>query len=370
MRTFRSRIGGVLIAASCVAAAARQSEAAGYRQTNLVSDVPGAAAVTDPNLVNPWGLAVAQPTFLWAADNTSGVSTLYDGTGHPAAPFGPDPLVVIIPPAAGGSIAAPTGVVFNGTGDFPVVKGSPSTTSFFLFATEDGTISGWNFDVDLTHAVLEVDNSAAGAVYKGLALAANARGNFLYATDFHRGAIDVFDASFAPATLAGSFADPDLPPGFAPFGIQAVGAQLIVTYAKQDRRRVDPVRHRGLGIVDVFDTEGRFLRRLATNGTLDAPWGVALAPAEFGELGGDLLIGNFGDGRISAFDPDQGAFHGLLSDARRRPLRIPGLWGLAFGSGTAIGGAADTLFFAAGPADEHHGLFGSVTVADVKRHGM
>ena len=345
---------------------ARRADAAGYRQTNLVSDVPGRAPVTDPNLVNPWGVSVAQPTFLWVADNASGVSTLYDGTGTPAAPFGPDPLVVIIPPAAGGTIAAPTGIVFNGTGGFPAVPGSPSTTSFFIFATEDGTISGWNPAADVTHALLRVDNSSAGTIYKGLALASNASGNFLYATDFHGGKIDVFDSSFAPATLAGSFTDPNLPAGFAPFGIQAIGSQLYVTYAKQDRAREDDVKGRGLGFVDVFDTDGNLVKRLASNGTLNAPWGIVLAPADFGDLSNDVLIGNFGDGRISAFDPATNEFKGLLKDAKGKAIKIPGLWGLSFGSGTPIGGPANSLFFAAGMANEHHGLFGTLTVAEGK----
>ena len=349
---------------SCLAlAGVGRAEAAGYQQRNLVSDVPGRAPVTDPNLVNPWGVSVAVPTFLWVADNASGVSTLYDGTGKPAAPFGPDPLVVIIPPAAGGTIAAPTGIVFNGTGQFPAVSGDASTSSFFIFATEDGTISGWNPGADVTHALLEVDNSSAGTIYKGLALAANASGNFLYATDFHGGKIDVFDSSFAPATLAGSFTDPNIPAGFAPFGIQAIGSQLYVTYAKQDHAGEDDVKGRGLGFVDVFDTNGNLVKRLASNGTLNAPWGIALAPADFGDLSNDVLIGNFGDGRISAFDPVTNEFRGLLSDAKGKPIKIPGLWGLTFGSGGAFGGPANSLFFAAGFAGEHHGLFGTLTVA-------
>jgi uncharacterized protein (TIGR03118 family) len=368
MRHPRSWSRRAALACTCVAAlGAGRAEAQGYHQTNLVSDIPGVAAVTDPNLVNPWGLAVGPQTFLWAADNESGVSTLYDGAGH-AAPPGPAPLVVTIPPPAGGTIAAPTGIVFNGTGQFLAVPGNAATSSLFIFATEDGTISAWGLgNPDLTQAILEVDGSTTGASFTGLALASNANGSFLYAANFGQRKIDVFDSSFAPATLGGTFTDPDLPPGFAPFGIQAIGSSLYVTYAMQDRGG-DEVTRRGLGVVDVFDTNGNFMRRLATNGTLDAPWGVALAPADFGELANDVLVGNFGDGRISAFD-SSGAFRGLLSDVKGKAIEIPGLWGLTFGNGNDMGGPANALFFAAGVAEEHHGLFGSLTVDDGQGRG-
>jgi uncharacterized protein (TIGR03118 family) len=268
------------------------------------------------------------------------------------------------PPAAGGTIAAPTGTVFDGTGEFPVSNGTASGSSFFIFATEDGTISGWNPNVDVTHAILAVDNSASGAIYKALALASNTTGNFLYATNFHAGSIDVFDSDFAPASLAANFSDPNLPAGFAPFGIQAIGSQLYVTYSKQDKDQKDDVKGPGLGYVDVFDTDGNLVRRFASQGTLNAPWGIALAPADFGEFSNDVLVGNFGDGHISAFDRGSRDFRGLLHETHGSAIKIKGLWGLAFGSGGAFGGSTNSLFFTAGIADEHHGLFGTLTVAD------
>jgi uncharacterized protein (TIGR03118 family) len=356
-----------LLLAFCGFATVARAE--GYRQTNLVSDIPGLAPVTDPNLVNPWGLAVAQPTFLWVADNATGVSTLYDGSGNPGGFPGQPPLVVIIPPTAGGTIAAPTGTVFNGTGEFLVSNGIASGSSFFIFASEDGGISGWNPTVDPTHAILAVDNSGSGAIYKGLALASSGTANFLYATNFHAGKIDVFDSTFAPpapGTLTGDFTDPNLPAGFAPFGIQAIGSQLYVTYAKQDKDQEDDVKGPGLGFVDVFNTDGTFVRRFASQGTLNAPWGIALAPADFGEFSNDVLIGNFGDGRISAFDPApvNGGFRGLLRTTNGSAIKIKGLWALVFGSGGPVGGPTNSLFFTAGIAGEHHGLFGTLTVAE------
>src|SRR5207249_1447192 len=214
------------------------------------------------------------------------------------------------------------------------------------------------------HAILAVDNSSWEAIYKGLALASNSSGNFLYATNFHAGTIDVFDSNFAPATLAGDFTDPNLPAGFAPFGIQAIGWQLYVTYAKQDKDQEDDVKGPGLGYVDVFDTDGNLVRRFASKGTLNAPWGIALAPGDFGEFSNDVLVGNFGDGRISAFDPASGEFRGLLRETNGSAIKIKGLWGLAFGTGTPMGGPTNSLFFAAGIAGEHHGLFGTLTVAE------
>jgi uncharacterized protein (TIGR03118 family) len=357
----------LLLALCGFAGVARGAE--GYRQTNLVSDIPGLAPVTDPNLVNPWGLAVGVlfgtiPTFLWVADNATGVSTLYDGSGNPAPPPPQTPLVVIIPPAGNGTIAAPTGIVLNGTGQFLVSEGGLSGSAFFIFASEDGGISGWNPTVNPTRAILAVDNSGSGAIYKGLALASSGGANFLYATNFHAGTVDMFDSSFAPA---GSFTDPnpDLA-GFAPFGIQAIGSQLYVTYAKQDKAKEDDVKGPGLGFVDVFNTDGTFAKRLVSNGTLNAPWGLALAPADFGDFSNDLLVGNFGDGRISAFDPTSGEFQGLLRETNGSAIKIKGLWALVFGSGdpSGNGGPANSLFFTAGIAGEHHGLFGTLTVAE------
>jgi uncharacterized protein (TIGR03118 family) len=331
-------------------------------QTNLVSDVQGRAAVTDPNLVNAWGIAASPTGPFWISDNGQGVSTLYDGAGQPF-PIG-QPLVMTVSPPAGSpaeTTAAPTGTVFNGTADFVVTDGTHSGPSLFLFATEDGTLSGWNSGVNLAAAILTVDNSASAAVYKGLALGGNAGGNALYATNFSAGRIDVFDHAFAPAILSGSFADPSIPAGFAPFGIANLGGSLYVTYAKQDDQQHDDVRGPGNGFVNVFDTNGNLMRRFASQGTLNSPWGVVLTPAGFGSLGNTILVGNFGDGEISAFDPINARFLGQLNDGRN-PLKIDGLWGLNFGNG-ASAGDANTLFFTAGPNEEKHGLFGALRPA-------
>jgi uncharacterized protein (TIGR03118 family) len=338
--------------------AAAQATPAFVHQTNLVSDIPGLAATTDPNLVNPWGIASSPTSPFWIADNGTGVSTLYNGAGQPI------PLVVTIPPPAGsppGATAAPTGTVFNPTSDFVVLQGMASGPSRFLFATEDGTISGWNPTVDLTHAILAVDNSASGAIYKGLALGNNGTGNFLYAANFHASTVDVFDHNFVETALPGSFSDPLLPPGFAPFGIANLGGDLYVTYAKQDADQEDDVAGPGNGFVDVFDTNGNLIRRLISGRPLNSPWGLAIAPSTWGRFAGDLLVGNFGDGRINAFDPTTGEGEGGLRTDGHAPLTIPGLWGLRFGNG-GNGGDASTLFFTAGPNDEADGLFGSLTV--------
>ena len=298
------------------------------QQRNLVSNVPGRAEHTDPNLVNAWGISSSATSPFWVADNGTGVSTLYNGSGNAV------PLVVTI---AGG---APTGTVFNPTNDFVVSSGGKSGRSFFIFDGETGIISGWNPNVDSTHSVVAVDNSASGAVYKGLAIGSNASGNFLYAANFHAGTVDVFDGSFHPA---GSFTDPSVPAGFAPFGIQNIGGNLYVTYAKQDAAR-----------------HGNLIRRVASGVPLNSPWGLAIAPSTWGRLAGDLLVGNFGDGAINVFDPVTGDWRGGLKTETGEPLRIDGLWGLRYGNGGS-GGDPNTLFFTAGPDDEANGLFGSLT---------
>jgi uncharacterized protein (TIGR03118 family) len=337
-----------------------QTPRPGFLQTNLVADVAGGAANTDPNLLNPWGVAFAPTGPFWVSDNHSGVSTLYNGSGVPFPT--PTPLVVTIPPPPGSSDpAAPTGIVFNGTADFVVTEDTKSGPSLFIFSTEDGTLSGWSQGVDVANAILTVDNSGNDAIYKGLALASNASGNFLFATDFHNGRVDVFDKNFAPAALAGSFADPNIPAGFAPFGIHNVGGSLYVTYAKQDEDKEDDERGPGNGYVDVFDTNGNLTKRFASQGPLNSPWGVALAPASFGQFGNSLLVGNFGDGRITAFNASSGAVLGQLTDTHGTPIAIDGLWALVFGNGT-VAGSTNTLFFTAGPGEEEHGLFGSLDV--------
>jgi uncharacterized protein (TIGR03118 family) len=325
-----------------------------FFQTNLTSDIPGLANNTDPNLVNPWGIAFSSTSPFWIADNHSGLSTVYNAAGQPFPTN--NPLVVTIPPPPGGAPpASPTGIVFNGSSGFEL-GGKPAA---FIFATEDGTISAWNGS---SSAVLQVDNSSS-AVYKGLAIGSNSSGNFLYAANFKGGTVDVFDSKFKPVALAGSFKDPSLPAGYAPFNIQNVGSILYVTYAKQNAEGHDDVAGPGNGFVDVFDTNGNMVRRLISNGPLNSPWGVAVAPAAFGSLGGNLLVGNFGDGTINAFDPTTGQFIGEMQNAAGNPISIEGLWSLKFGNG-GLAGDPNTLFFTAGISGggtvEDHGLFGDL----------
>ncbi len=323
-----------------------------YLQTNLVSDLPGVAKFTDPNLSNPWGIAASSTSPFWIADNATGVSTLYNGAGVAQS------LVVTIPPPAGGtSPSAPTGLVFNGTSSFVVSSGGKSGAALFLFATEDGTLSGWNPSVDSTHAILEVDNSASGAIYKGLALGSNASGNLLFATNFHAGTIDVYDSSFHKVNLA--FTDPNLPTGFAPFGIRNINGSLYVTYALQDTDKEDDVAGSGNGFIDVFDTNGTLLHRLVSGGVLNSPWGLALAPSNFGAFSNALIVGNFGDGLINAFNPTTGASLGQVVDTHGNAIHIDGLWGLSFGNG-GNAGSTNSLFFTAGINGERNGLFGSL----------
>jgi uncharacterized protein (TIGR03118 family) len=326
-----------------------------YFQRNLVSDIAGMAEKTDTNLVNPWGIATGATSPFWVADNHKGVSTLYDGNGVPSS------LVVTIPPPSGGTPpAAPTGVVSNSSTNFQV---SPGLASRFIFATEDGTIVGWNSGAN---GVVKVDNSPSGAVYKGLGIGATGGSNYLYAANFFAGTIDVFDQNYGAATLAGSFLDPTLPAGFAPFNVQNIGGQLYVTYAKQDAAKHDDVPGAGNGFVNIFDTSGNLVRRLISNGALNSPWGLALAPTNFGPFSGALLVGNFGNGKINAFDPPTGNLLGTLQDPGGNPITIQGLWGLIFGNGGS-GGDTRTLYFAAGIAGsatnsiEDHGLFGSIS---------
>ncbi len=327
--------------------------AASYAVQNLVSDLPGLASHTDTNLVNPWGIAFSPTGPFWISDNHSGVSSLYitDGTAQS--------LVVNIPaPGAPGSPGAPTGIIFNSTTNFAIVAGTPPR---FVFATEDGTLAAWSAG---TNSVIMVDNSAANAIYKGLALGAVGGSNYLYATDFHNGKIDIFDGTFHAATLDGAFVDPNLPSGYAPFGIHNIGGNLYVTFALPDADRHDDVSGAGHGFVDVFDTSGHLLRRFASGGVLNSPWGVTMAPAGFGELDGRLLIGNFGDGWINAFDAATGAVVGHLENTNSSPIVIEGLWDLKFGN-NGRGGDGDRLYFTAGISGgagiEDHGLFGSIS---------
>ncbi len=326
-----------------------------YQQHNLISDVPGLADRVDPNLVNPWGIASGPTTPFWIADNHTSKSSIYDGNGVQTR------AAVILP-------GAPTGIVFNATTDFAVAPGQPAK---WLFATEDGTIAAWNSGAA---AVTKVDLSALGTVYKGLALGSSGGKNYLYAANFSAGRVDVFDANFVPVALAGTFTDPNLPASFAPFNVQNVGGKLYVTYALPDAARHDDVSGPGNGYVSVFDTSGKLLQRLVSQGPLNSPWGIVLAPAGFGGFGGALLVGNFSDGRINAFNPATGAWLGAVQDGSGKALSIDGLWGLAFGNGNKAG---DThiLYFTAGIAGsgtvEDHGLFGSIVpIASVAANAM
>jgi uncharacterized protein (TIGR03118 family) len=335
---------------------AQSASAQSYAQSNLVSDEPGKATFVDGHLVNAWGLVSSPTSPWWVSNNGTLTATLYDGTGVAR------PIVVSIP-------GPPTGVVFNGSAGFVVHSGAAAGPARFIFATEDGKIAGWNPAVPppptSMQAVVASDRSAAFAVYKGLAIDSATAGKFLYATDFHNGVVDMFDASF---NLVGSFTDERLPHGYAPFGIQNVNGTLYVTFAKQNEARHDDVAGKGHGFVDAFDTSGNLLRRVASRGRLNSPWGIALAPATFGAFAGDLLIGNFGDGRINAFDlaatskNDQAQSKGQLLSTDCRKLTIDGLWALQFGNGTGSG-SRDSLYFTAGPGGESHGLFGNLVPA-------
>ncbi len=321
--------------------------AQGYNVTKLVSDIPGYAQFTDPNLVNPWGISASPTGPWWVSDAHTGVASIYNGLGQP------QPLVVTVPPAPGETPpSSPTGQVFNG--------GSGFDSERFIFATEDGTIAAWKNTYGTT-AIVRVDN-AGSANYKGLAIGHSITGDQLYAANFDTGVIDVFDDGYNQV-FGGGFTDPGLPAGYAPFGIQNLGGSLYVTYALQDAGHEDDVPGPGNGIVDKFDLDGNFLQRVISGGNLNSPWGLATAPATFGEFSNALLVGNFGDGRINAYDPVSFNFLGALTDGLGNEIVIDGLRGLGFGNGGASG-AANSLYFAAGiPGDgsiEDHGLFGKV----------
>jgi len=324
-----------------------------YTLTNLVGDMAGAAAQVDPHLVNAWGLVAGPSTPWWVSNNHTNSSTLYDGTGAVL------PLVVTVP-------GSPTGIVFNGGSGFVISNGTSSGAASFIFATESGIISGWNHAVPppgpATQALTGIDRSGVGAIYKGLAIASTSAGDQLYAADFHNARVDVFDSSFNLVSTPGAFVDKKIPRHFAPYGIQNINGAIFVTYARQDKARMDDVPGAGRGFVDMFDTSGNFMARIATKGALDAPWGLALAPSDFGPFSGDLLVGNFGNGRINAYHQQSNGswkLHGPLRGSNGKVLKINGLWGLSFGNGGAAG-PTNTLYFTAGPDHEPHGLFGSI----------
>jgi uncharacterized protein (TIGR03118 family) len=354
-RLFMLLVATLAVLGGTPASSGQNAEHQVYTRVNLVSDIAGVARFTDSHLVNPWGLGFGPTSPFWVADNNGGVSTLYNGRGQ-AFPVG-SPLVVTIPTPTSPTGGAPTGLVFNGTTDFVVSANSKSGSSLFLFSTEDGTILGWSPSVNVTSAVIAKDNSGSGAVYKGLAIASTPSGNFLYATNFHAGVVETYDKDF---NLVKAFTDPNVDPNFAPFGIQNIGGKLLVTFALQKLPdKHDDQSGPGNGFVDVFETDGTLIRRFASHGTLNSPWGLALAPEGFGKFSHQLLVGNFGDGRINAFDAG-GDFDDQLIDPEGNPLTINGLWALQFGNGAKNGGSRHKLFFTAGIADELHGLFGFI----------
>ena len=310
-----------------------------YSSTNFQSDIPGVAQHTDPNLVNPWGMAAGATGTIWVSDNGTGVSTLYNQDGTVV------PLVVQIPHSANNTDGAnPTGTVFNDTSSFQVRKNGTAAPAVFIFVSEDGSISGWNPTLDSTHAIKAVDNGNR-AIYKGVTLGVANGSNFLYATDFHTGQVETYDENFHRVNPNG-FVDTNLPHGYGPFGIRNFNNQIYVTYAKQDADKEDDVPCPGCGIIDVFDTSGNFLSRLTSRGSLNAPWGLALVDNE-------LWVGNFGDGLINVYDPVDGHFIETLERADGTPLQFDGLWDLL-----PLG---DGVYFTAGIADEEHGLFGLIT---------
>lgn len=339
-----------------------------FSTTVLVANAAGANAQTvDGRLINPWGLALSPTSPIWVANAATGSSTVYDGNGkgQPVAA----PRVVALAKSAAGADFSPTGLVYNGSADFVVAAAGKSAPAAFIFAGEGGMIAGWASSVDGTHA-LTMFADAAGAVYKGLAIAHNGSGNYLYAADFAKGKIDVFDASYqkqTPSTSRFAFADANLPAGYAPFGIQAVkngaggSTQLYVSYAKQGAAgSSDNLNGAGLGLVNLFDANGMLIKRLVdVGGALNAPWGMALAPADFGTLSNALLVGNFGDGRINAYDPASGAFVGTLGGASGTAFAVPGLWGISFGN-DASNQPHNTLFYAAGTNGESAGVYGRI----------
>jgi uncharacterized protein (TIGR03118 family) len=344
---FHAVIRGLVLLFGTMSAVAQTNS---YQQTNLVSDMPGVANHADPKLINPWGISFFPGQPFWISDNNSGYSTVYDANG--VTQLAP----VLIPGHAGAG--TPTGTVIN-----PVANGFKvgGIASQFLFVGEDGTISGWSGG---GNAIIALDHSAAGAVYKGMAILSPACCSpFLAVANFHSGLIETYTQNFDAVAPPGSFTDPALPAGYAPFNIQQVGSFVFVTYAVQDAAKHDPVNAAGNGVVNIFDLEGNFVGRYAQGSSLNSPWGVVQASPNFGAFASDILIGNFGDGKINAFDPGTGALLGTLEDQTGTPIVNASLWALVFGAGGT--GDTNTLYFTAGLANEGHGLFGAITAAAV-----
>jgi uncharacterized protein (TIGR03118 family) len=348
----------------------------GYVQTNLVSDIRGLARTFDPNLQNPWGVSQNTEGQFRVADNATGVSTEYSAAGQIIG----TPVTIPTPPGVTPP-SAPNGNVFNTTNDFVISHDGKSAPATVIFSSENGTIVGFNPAVDPNEGILEADLSQSGAVFKTLTAGSVNGANYVYASDFHNGTVDVFNGQFQLVHLSGSFTDPNIPAGFAPFGLKNVNGTLFVTYAKQDGARHDDVAGVGNGFIDEFTLSGNFIERFASQGLLNSPHGIAVAPDNFGQFSNALLVGNFGDSKVNAFDLQTGQFLGQLTDAHGNTLILnggfkkesdtKGLWGLTFGDGQN-GAATNSLFFAAGINDENDGLFGKVTVSgeDFGRNGI
>jgi uncharacterized protein (TIGR03118 family) len=312
----------------------------------------------DRNLVNPWGLVPNAMGVFWIANEATGTSTLYDGDGNTV------PLVVDVPSPSAAIGGAPTGIVLNTTSSFPVSDGSSTSPAVFLFAGADGVISGWNPALPppppSNQAEMVIDNSAADAVYLGLAIASTGAGDRLYAANFHSGEVEVYDGAYNPVNVPGAFVDATLPDGYSPFNVMVLAGKVYVTYAKKEIDEDEELLGAGLGWLSVFDTNGILLSSLIKHGRLNAPWGMAIAPANFGLFSNALLVANFGDGRINAFDVDTGQYLGTLRRQTGSPIHVTGMWGIAFGTGTGSS-PSNVLYFVAGPGDETHGVFGRVT---------
>jgi uncharacterized protein (TIGR03118 family) len=346
----------------------------GFADTALVSDKTGVVATTttiDANLSNPWGVAIAPGLPFWIADNNNNGSTLYSGTGaiQTDSITGSNEVGIAIPASAAGVPANPTGQIYNAGGGFLIPTSAGQESALFIFDGEGGTIGAWASGSGAAAVTAYDDGVANGAnhaVYKGLAVGTVSGATFLYATDLHNNKVDVFDTHFTkPAAMQGKFVDPTIPAGFVPFGIVALNGQLYVSYTMQDAAKHDETTGAGLGYVDVFDFSGNFVNRFASAGALNAPWGMAIAPAGFGSLAGDLLIGNFGDGRINIFAPNGTALAtsmGPLTVTNGGTITIPGLWSLVFGNGDADK-PLTTLFYTAGFADQTDGVFGGISTA-------
>ena len=331
-----------------------QSGANVYVQHNLVSDVPGMADITDPNLVDPWGMSFSTGSPFWVSNHGKGNTTLYNDSSTGGITI--TALVVTIPSGSKGpAVSVPTGQVQNNTTGFVLPGGKAAS---FIFATEDGTISAWNAGAAST---VMIDNSPAGTVYKGLAIGNGSAGPLLYAANFSYGTIDVVNTNFQLTSVAGGFIDPNLPPGYAPFNIWNINGSLYVTYAVQNAAKNEDVQAVGNGVVDVFDLNGNLLQRLTSGGPLDSPWGVAVAPANWGAFGGAVLVGNFGNGQVNAFNAKTGALLGALQGSNGTPISIQGLWAIEFGNGSS-GGDKNFLYFTAGifVNGVQHGLLGSL----------